>query len=234
MKILALDTSMTACSVACVLVDDISGEIGMLAEIRKDMARGHAEALVPMIARVMDEAGTGFDSLDRVAVTIGPGSFTGLRVGIATARGLGLALDIPVAGIGTLDALATDFVASRDGLKTPFAILLDARREQIYVRNYDADGLPRDEAVVCDLEDMSWLGNPSTLLAGPGAAVLAERGLLNVAHGDIMQLPHQNGPTARSIAALGAKADDLDSRPAPLYLRPADAKAQDHKSLARQ
>jgi len=234
MKILALDTSMTACSVACVLIDDVSGEISVLAEIRKDMARGHAEALVPMIARVMDEAGTGFETLDRVAVTTGPGSFTGLRVGIATARGLGLALGVPVAGIGTLDALATDFVASQDGLKTPFAILLDARREQIYVRNFDADGLPRDEAAVCDLADLSWLDDPATLLVGPGAVVLVERGLLNVAHGDIMELPHPNGPTARNIAALGAKADDLDRRPSPLYLRPADAKAQDHKSLARQ
>lgn len=234
MKILALDTSMTACSVACVMIDDVSSEISMLAEIRKDMARGHAEALVPMIARVMDEAGIGFDSLDRVAVTTGPGSFTGLRVGIATARGLGLALGIPVAGIGTLDALATDFVASRDGRKAPFAILLDARREQIYVRNFDADGDPLDEAAVCDLADMSWLGDPETLLVGPGAAVLVERGLLNIAHGHILELPHLSGPTTRNIAALGARADDLENRPSPLYLRPADAKAQDHKSLARQ
>lgn len=151
MNILSFDTTLAACSVACVAIDPDSREVDVLASMRTAMARGHAEALVPMIARTMTEAGLDFTQLDRIAVTTGPGSFTGLRVGIATARGLGLALGIPVTGVVTMDALARDFADANPDNQRPFAIFLDARRGQLYLRSYDADAVPIDDPSVCDV-----------------------------------------------------------------------------------
>ena len=102
MKLLCLDTAMAACSVG---VYDATGE-RLLASAYVPMERGHAEALAPMVEQVMREAGLGFGDLGRIAVTVGPGTFTGVRIGLAMARGLGLALGIPVCGIDTLTAIA--------------------------------------------------------------------------------------------------------------------------------
>src|SRR5678815_1575047 len=102
MIVLGLDTCLSSCSVA---VRD--GE-RVLASAREVMARGHQERLAPMAQAVMAEAGLSFDKLDRIAVTVGPGSFTGLRVGIAFAKGLALALDLPTVGVGSLEALGAE------------------------------------------------------------------------------------------------------------------------------
>src|SRR6266702_3656731 len=105
MRILAIDTALEACSVA---VFDTEGS--SRARSRSlPMARGHAEALMPLIATVMSDARTEFDELDRIAVTVGPGSFTGLRVGVAAARGIALAAGKPVVGLTTLSAIAAPF-----------------------------------------------------------------------------------------------------------------------------
>ena len=234
MKILALDTTLSACSVACIAFDPDSGEVDVLASARAAMARGHAEALVPMIERTMADTGIAFGQLDRIAVSTGPGSFTGLRVGVATARGLGLALGIPVAGIVTLDALARDFADANPGNKAPFAILLDARRGQLYIRNFDATGIACDDPAVCDLAKAGdQISGPDCLLVGPGADLLADHSLLDFVHGGIDRLPFPDGPSARNIAVIGAEENSAEFSPSPLYLRPADAKPQDHKSLAR-
>src|ERR1700744_2624959 len=100
MIVLGLDTCLNACSVAV-----LDGE-RVVASAREGMARGHQERLAPMARDVMAKAGIGFPALDRIAATVGPGSFTGLRVGVAFAKGLALALDRPTAGVGTLEALA--------------------------------------------------------------------------------------------------------------------------------
>src|SRR3982751_3097860 len=102
MIVLGLDTCLSSCSVAV-----LEGE-RVLGTAREVMARGHQERLAPMAQSVMADAGLAFDRLERIGVTVGPGSFTGLRVGIAFAKGLALALDIPAAGVGTLEALAGD------------------------------------------------------------------------------------------------------------------------------
>ncbi len=94
------------------------------------MARGHAEALMPLIARVMEQAAISFAALDRIAVTVGPGSFTGLRVGIAAARGIALAAGKPVVGLTTLAALAAPYIAADD--TTPVAAAIDARHRHVY------------------------------------------------------------------------------------------------------
>src|ERR1700728_3269122 len=110
MLILAIDTALDACA-ACVLDADAAR---LIAQESQTMKRGHAEALMPLIGRVMKEAGIAFAALDRIAVTTGPGSFTGLRVGLSAARGIALAANKPVVGLTTLAAYAAPIV-SRNG-----------------------------------------------------------------------------------------------------------------------
>ena len=127
---LAFDTCLTACT-AAVLEDE-----RVLVSRVEPMARGHQERLAPLVYEVMAEAELSFDRLDRIGVTIGPGSFTGLRVGLAFAKGLGAALDRPVIGIGVLEALAEPF----EGPSVVFSVL-DAKRGQVYLQAF-AGGKP--------------------------------------------------------------------------------------------
>src|SRR6185312_5662798 len=177
MLVLALDTCLASCSVA------VTDGPRVLASAREVMARGHQERLAPMAREVMADAGLAFDRLERIAVTVGPGSFTGLRVGIAFAKGLALALAAPAVGIGTLEALA----AESAGLVFP---AIDARRGQLYLQAFEdgralmaADALTAEVAAarVAELSQ----GRPFTLV-GSGAALLA-----------------QLAPSARVIAAEG-------------------------------
>src|ERR1700721_2501025 len=108
MRVLAIDTALEACSAA--VLDTEQG--GILASESIPMVRGHAEALMPRIARVVSEATLEFLELDRIAVTVGPGSFTGLRVGVAAARGIAVAAGKPAVGLTTLSAIAAPFFDS--------------------------------------------------------------------------------------------------------------------------
>jgi tRNA threonylcarbamoyladenosine biosynthesis protein TsaB len=206
MIVLALDTCLSSCSVAV-----LDGE-RVLGHGREVMARGHQERLAPMAQEAMAQAGLAFVRLDRIAVTLGPGSFTGLRVGIAFAKGLALALDRPAVGIGTLEALA----ASADGLVFP---AIDARRGQLYLQAFeDGRALMAPDAVTLEIAaarvaELSQ-GRPFTL-AGSGASLLADL-----------------APAARVLAAEGADARQVarlagGREPGPLkplYLRAPDAK----------
>src|SRR3989449_1869848 len=135
MLILAIDTALEACAAA--VLDTDAGEL--LAQEQLLMKRGHAEALMPMIARVMHSANLAFTALDRIAVTVGPGSFTGLRVGISAARGLALAAGRPAIGLSTLSAFAAPHVAARSGDTIIAAI--DARNEQVYFQVFAPNGV---------------------------------------------------------------------------------------------
>jgi tRNA threonylcarbamoyladenosine biosynthesis protein TsaB len=121
MRILAIDTALEACAAGILETPD-----RVLAQESVAMSRGHAEALMPLLARIMDLAGVGFADLDRIAVTVGPGSFTGLRVGIAAGRGIALAAGKPAVGVSTLAALAAPYVVT--GGTRPVAAAVDARR----------------------------------------------------------------------------------------------------------
>src|ERR1700730_13774122 len=120
MRLLAIDTALAACSAA--VFDTQQGRV--IASASLPMLRGHAEALMPLIRRIMDEAGTAFRDLDRVVVTTGPGSFTGLRVGIAAARGIALAINKPAVGLSTLSAYAAPYLADDDS--APVVVAIDA------------------------------------------------------------------------------------------------------------
>src|SRR5262249_26286756 len=126
LRVLAIDTALEACSAA--ILDTGHGD-GVTSR-SVPMMRGHAEALVPLIAAVMSEANVEFDGLDRIAVTVGPGSFTGLRVGVAAARGIALATGKPAVGVTTLAALAAPFFAADES--EPILSILNPRHNPVY------------------------------------------------------------------------------------------------------
>lgn len=206
MIVLGLDTCLNACSVAV-----LDGET-VLAHASEAMARGHQERLAPMTQAVMAQAGVPFSKLQRIGATVGPGSFTGLRVGVAFAKGLGSALGIPVVGVGALEALA----AEARGL---VAAVIDARRDQVYIQVFDGgqplmapDVLPLGTAAARLAElamgrTLTLVGSGAPLLAGaaPSAEVLTPEGC-----------------DARAVARLAAGKAPTPIRP--LYLRAPDAK----------
>ena len=134
MLILAIDTALDACAAA--ILD--TGTSQLIARESLAMKRGHAEALMPLIARVMKDAGLPFAALDRIAVTAGPGSFTGLRVGLSAARGIALAAGKPVVGLTTLSAYAAP-VVSESG-EQPVISAIDARHDHVYFQAVSGDG----------------------------------------------------------------------------------------------
>ena len=134
MLILAIDTALDACA-AAVLDTDASK---VVAQESLPMKRGHAEALMPLIARVMRESGIGFAALDRIAVTTGPGSFTGLRVGLSAARGIALAAGKPAVGLTTLTAYAASVVGQHG--EQPVISAIDARHDHVYFQVVSGDG----------------------------------------------------------------------------------------------
>ena len=141
MLILAIDTALDACAAA--VLDTSAG--GVIAQESQAMKRGHAEALMPLIARVMKASGVGFAALDRIAATSGPGSFTGLRVGLSAARGIALAAGKPVVGVTTLTAFAAPIV-SENGEPHPVIAAIDARHDHVYFQVIGGDGSCTDQA----------------------------------------------------------------------------------------
>ena len=213
MKVLIVDTALGACS-AGVFDDDRP-----LAERFEPMAKGHQERLAGLVRDTMTEAGGGFARLDRIGVTVGPGSFTGLRVGLAFAQGLGAALDRPVVGVSTLDALAA--CASPAGL---VAAVIDARRGQVYARLF-RDGVALGEAEALSLETAADRirtaaagGGPT--LVGSGAVLLGETFPAVFADAVLMPLA---APTPEALARMAVAVDPAVALPRPLYLRAPDA-----------
>jgi tRNA threonylcarbamoyladenosine biosynthesis protein TsaB len=213
-RILAFDTALGACS-AAVWADGL-----VLARAFEPRSRGHAEALLPMIEAVLAEAGLRLDALDRLAVTVGPGSFAGTRVGLAAARGLALATGLPLVGVTTLEAVAFDLPAPAGSV---IVSAFDAYRSEFYVQVFDPDlrprtppaALPPDAAV--DLVD-----RPDAVLTGNAAARLMPA---LVAHGVACALAGgREQPDATLVAALAARRQPAATPPTPLYLRPPDAK----------
>src|SRR5207342_120112 len=146
--ILAIDTALDACAAA--VLDTSAG--GVIALESQEMKRGHAEALMPLIARVMKASGVAFTSLDRIAVTTGPGSFTGLRVGLSAARGIALAADKPVVGVTTLTAYAAAFVA--DNGEHPIVSAIDARHNHVYFQVVSGNGDPLIKPKLASIEEV--------------------------------------------------------------------------------
>ena len=226
MKVLAIDTALGACAAA--VLDSRAG--AMLASLSEAMTRGHAEALMPLIARVMDAARCEFAELDRIAVTVGPGSFTGLRVGIAAARAIALAAGKPAIGLSTLSALAAPHVAARSDRIILAAI--DARNEQVYFQVFAPNGTtivtPRLDRVRAAV-----IAVPSgpTIVTGSGAELVASYWPSRAAP---PRVETHAAPDIGWVARLGAAALEQGAPPKPLYLRRPDARPQDAGRLPRR
>jgi tRNA threonylcarbamoyl adenosine modification protein YeaZ len=224
-KILAIDTAVGSVS-ACVLDDE---DIDATSIESIAMQRGHAEALLPLIDRVVAGAEGGFEALGRVAVTVGPGSFTGLRIGIAAARAIGIACEIPVVGVSTLAALAAPlFMGPGDEV---IGAAIDAGHGNVYIAAFARDGktviAPR---VATAREAAQALGTGRARLAGSGAALVAMEAPNAGAN---VEIAGENlVPDIVFVARLGLLADPLLAPPRPLYLKAPDARPQDGKAFA--
>jgi len=224
MRILALDTALNACSVA------LSEDETILAFHHEERARGHAETLLPIIKSLMTEARTRFEDLDMIAVSVGPGTFTGLRIGLAAARGIAIAANKPCLGITTLNALAASVPAElADGCVIIPAI--DARRKEIYVQSYryednSARPTPIDVPQAVEISAAhTFLPDTPFLILGSGGPLLKEAGQLEGLSFELADL--EPNPDARVIAALARERGvpvEGSPPPAPLYLRGPDAK----------
>jgi tRNA threonylcarbamoyladenosine biosynthesis protein TsaB len=219
MLILAIDTALDACAAG--VLDTESGE--MIARESLAMKRGHAEALMPLIARVIKTSGLGFANLDRIAVTTGPGSFTGLRVGLSAARGIALAAEKPVVGITTLAAYAAP-VVNQAG-EHPVISAIDARHDHVYLQVVAGNGAPLvwpRVAAVAEALDAARFGAPH--LVGNAAAMLGERWPTHAPRP--VEINTQPAPDIAWVGWLGAAVTPETAPPRPYYLRAPDAKPQ--------
>jgi tRNA threonylcarbamoyladenosine biosynthesis protein TsaB len=222
MLILAIDTALDACA-AGVLDTDADR---MIAQESQLMKRGHAEALMPLIARVMKASGIAFADFDRIAVTTGPGSFTGLRVGLSAARGIALAAGKPVVGLTTLAAYAAPIV-SRNGVQ-PVISAIDARHDHVYFQVVRGDGGPLIRPRVAPIEEAigaAQFGAP--YLVGNAAKILADRWPADAP--PPFEVDVQPAPDIIWVGWLGAAVSAEIAPARPYYLRAPDAKPLDTK-----
>ena len=224
MKLLAIDTAANLCA-ACVF----DAETGEIARAVRDIGKGHAEILMDVIQEALGGAKLAFAGLGAVVVSVGPGSFTGVRVGVSVARGLALALRIPAAGVSTLEALAYEARVAHGDKRVLAAI--DGGRDGIYAAVYDSLGKIVYAPVVAELGKVAEL-------ALDGVAVLAGSAARRVAEADPShdflfgpELPTADIATFARVAL--EKGFDGD-KPRPLYLRAPDAKPQSHLALPRR
>lgn len=227
MLILALDTALEACSVA---LHDLEAD-RTLVRLQERMARGHAEALIPMVERALDEAEVAISDVDAFAVTVGPGSFTGLRVGISAARGFGLATGKPVIGIPTLTVLAAPLLAQDD--RVPVAAAIDARHGNVYLQMIGAAGRVLVTPRATSVKDAARsIANGPVRLVGSGARLLTE--VWPSGERLPVEIQIETMPDPVWLARLAGVADPARSEPRPLYLRDADAKPQTAQRIARR
>ena len=221
MRVLAIDTALEACSAA---VLDIAQPQAMVHETLP-MARGHAEALMPMIAEVMDEARLDFAGLDLIAATTGPGTFTGVRIAIAAARGLALVTRAKLYGTDSLAVMARSARAACDLAAEPFAVAVDARRGMLYLGLYDRAGRKLDGPLLIAPDDAVGL-LPKDLLTvvGSGSPLLAEAAA--VRGRQLQALLPELQPSASALAEIALESGETVSVLRPLYLRPPDARPQ--------
>ena len=222
MRLLAIDTALAACAAA---VCDTNG--GIIASESELMARGHAEALMPMIARVMAKSGISFDQLDRIAVTVGPGSFTGLRVGVSAARGIALAARKPAVGVTTMTALAAQFLAEDDTM--PVLVAIDARNDQGYMQAFSTGGHVLLPAQLGPLRTVAMLKLGPMRVIGSAAKRVAE--LLPA--DQVVASFDRPAPDIAWVAQIGS-AGSADNPPKPLYIGTPSAKPPPASQLLRR
>ena len=238
MIVLGLDTSTTTASVA--LVED--GRL-VLEEVRGEGGKGtgpttvtpranHAEILLPLVETLLKNSGLAWKQLSAIAVSIGPGSFTGLRIGLSTVKGLAYGWNIPVIGVPTILAIASR-VTGWNGLICPF---LDARKKEVYAALFRKKGDERverlTEDVACSpdriLMEIQAHGGEACLIIGDGTGVYEGLIKQSLAENALITLGESYSSTACSVACIAeerVKKGELDALGSlvPLYLRPSEA-----------
>jgi len=218
MIVLALDTAGVDCAAAVYDSDSDS----VMGEVTETIGRGHAEHLMHVVDEALAKANTALSAIERVVVTVGPGSFTGIRIGVAAARGFALSLNVPAIGVTTLEVMAATARAQNPGKSVLAAI--DAKREEIYLQSFDADGNPLDEARAVTIDEARAIAAAfDGVVTGTAVARLSDA-------------PPAERPDAFPIAIvarLGA-GKPAGEKPKPLYLRGPDARPQAGYAVARQ
>jgi tRNA threonylcarbamoyladenosine biosynthesis protein TsaB len=211
--VLAFDTAGSACSVA------VGRDSVILAYERCEMRHGHAEALLPMIDRVMAAAGFAATEIDVIAVSTGPGGFTGIRAGLAAAQGLALAIGAKLIGVGSFSAVAAGIPKTGK----PLLVALDSRRADPYVQIFDGDGNSASEPAAILPEDFcahvaKVIGTAALRIAGDAVEIAAA-----LADWDLEVLP-DTAPDSRGVlaAAFHQLAETGENPARPIYLRPPD------------
>ncbi|WP_336278816.1 tRNA (adenosine(37)-N6)-threonylcarbamoyltransferase complex dimerization subunit type 1 TsaB [Bartonella sp. CB175] len=226
MLILAIDTASIYCAVA--LVRDKS----VIARINERMNKGHAEKLIGYITQITDQANITLDQVNRIAVNVGPGSFTGIRIGVATARALALALEIPTVGVSTLEALAAQITSKN--ILSKITVVIEAGRDMFFHQNFNGDLTPLGEPSLTTIENIIENLPRQTQLIGSAAGIIADHIKSNKINLKIA--PDQIVCEAADIvsyAHLAARKQPQDP-PRPLYLRDADVKQQTGFILPRK
>ncbi len=233
MKILAFDTALGACSVALAEFTDADG-CTVLAQEFEARQRGHAEVLVPMIERVLSTAGATYADIDRLGVTVGPGTFTGVRVGVAAARGLSLAAGIPIVTLSTLEAIALTAANELDDVMPGRIVAVtDARRGDLYLQIFtDAvQELTQPQVLSVDAAAGA-VPDDDLYLCGTGAHLLKDA--LGGARQEVTVASTNTQPDAAAFVCSLAGRPVCDTPPEPLYLRAPDAKLPARMSVERQ
>lgn len=225
MNILALDTAMASCGVAFMRAGAIVAERSLL------QSRGHAETLMPLLEEFRHETGFAYRDLAAIAVTIGPGTFAGIRVGLAAARAIALPTAAAIVGLTSLEVLAAEAMERTSPVTTgAVAAITDARNGKVYLQVVGVDQLTRIEARLVAIDEAARLiDGVAGVLCGDGAPLVAThlaapRVIVTRASGDALQ------PSPRLLALLAADAiarrglSAFRRPPRPLYLRSPDAK----------
>ena len=220
MRVLVLDTASAICAAG--LHDTVADRLCAQTEL---IGTGHAERLMAMVSDVLAEAAIAPREVDLIAATVGPGSFTGVRVGLSAALGLAQALGAPVCGVTTLEAVAASALAA--GAAAPLLVAIDARRGEVHAQLFAGDGTPLNAPALLPLAEAAGLCANAKACAGSGATLVEPTVpalMQDRATGDLRDI-------ARIATARHAAGRDLPPRP--LYLRGADARAQTGFALAR-
>jgi len=232
MHILALETSMGAYGAALLRAAGTSCRVVAREAM---MPRGHAEALMPMLAAVMEEAALPFAALDLVAASFGPGSFTGVRIAIAAARGLALVTGVKLWGADSLTVMARTALAGGliESAGRPFAVAVDARAAMLYFGLYDGAGRKLEGPLLISAEAaVALLPADLRIAVGSGASALAAAAPRRRA--DLEPVLPDLQPSAVALAELASEAGKALPTLRPLYLRPPDARPQAMAAVSRR
>lgn len=216
-SLLAFDSAGAACSAA------VWRDGKLVAHRFEAMGRGQSERLVPMIVSVMTEAALGYEQLDALAVTVGPGGFTGVRIGLATARGLALARGLPVIGVTNFEAVAAA-VGQAELAGRKLVVLLETKRRDFYLQCFDSAGRDSTEPLLVPPEGLDERLPPDSLLLAGDAAARALPSLIDRGRDAVLAVgaEHTDAAWLAQVAAGRTLPPADASPPEPLYLRAPD------------